>query len=317
MTGFTLDGEGEYKVVASCTSTATGQTFQVRAKYIVGADGGSSTVRSVAGIPFEGSQREDRWVRLDAIVKSTNMPEHRAGSAAIESPTHGHVLWVAQDKRITRIGYALNPELIKKYGRQMTMEQAVFEAKAAVAPFTCEFEKVDWYTVYSIKQRVAERLIDRERIILVGDAAHVHSSALAQGMNTGIHDIFNLCWRLEGVLKGRYVLSIVPRKENDTEALISLFGADRYKHEILENYSEERCAIAKQLIENDRIVTALMAGEIPDRFAGSKEDPLIIMDRFLAETRHFTTGLSIRVRSFAQLPRITYLISYHSIHLTS
>ena len=201
MVAFNLDGDGDHKVVASCTSP-TGEKVVVRAKYIIGTDGGNSAVRSLAQIPFVGQLREDQWVRLDAIVK-TDMPEARSGSSAIESPTHGHVLWVALDKNVTRIGYALSPELIKKYGRQMTQEQAMYEARAAVAPFTLEFVKVEWYTVYAIKQRVAERLIDRERIILAGDAAHVHSSALAQGMNTGVHDAFNLCWKLEGVVNGR------------------------------------------------------------------------------------------------------------------
>ena len=92
---------------------------------------------------------------------------------------------MALDHGATRIGYVLSPEMYAKYGKDMSQEDAVKEAKAAMAPFEVEFLQVDWHTVYVIKQRVAERFQDRERILLGGDAAHVHSSGGAQGMNTG------------------------------------------------------------------------------------------------------------------------------------
>lgn len=69
----------------------------------------------------------------------------------------------------------MTKELFEKYGYGMTQEQAVYEAQLRVAPFELEFFQVDWHTVYGIQQRVTERLVDRERIILAGDAAHTHS----------------------------------------------------------------------------------------------------------------------------------------------
>ena len=105
------------------------------------------------------------------------MPEARVGLGAIESKTHGNVLWVALDHGATRIGYVLSPEMYAKYGRHMSKEDAVKEAKAAVAPFEIEFENVEWHTVYGVKQHVAARLQDRERILLAGDAAHTYDTA--------------------------------------------------------------------------------------------------------------------------------------------
>lgn len=88
-----------------------------------------------------------RWVRIDGVVE-TDMPDSRMGWASIESATHGNVLWVAIDHGRTRIGFSLSAELYRKYGDKMTEAQAVEEATAAVAPFSCTFKSVDWYTVY-------------------------------------------------------------------------------------------------------------------------------------------------------------------------
>jgi phenol 2-monooxygenase len=88
-----------------------------------------------------------RWVRIDGVVK-TNLPDERIGVTGIESVSHGNVLWVPLDHGRTRIGFALNPELYKKYGDQITEEQAKYEAIQAVRPFELEFESVDWYTIY-------------------------------------------------------------------------------------------------------------------------------------------------------------------------
>ena len=140
----TLDEEaaGDYKITATCVTPA-GKTFMVKSKYIVGCDGGSSAVRMLAEIPFVGEDKEDHWVRIDGTV-TTNMPDSRIGFGAIESKSHGHVLWVALDHSATRIGYVLNAEMYKKYGRTMSQADAIKEAKAAVAPFELEFEHVDW-----------------------------------------------------------------------------------------------------------------------------------------------------------------------------
>lgn len=261
------DVEDDHKARVVCVDPE-GKTQEVRARYVVGADGGSSAVRKLADIPFPGEHQDRHWVRIDGMVK-TNMPEERVGVGAIESPTHGQVLWVSLDHGATRIGYALNDKLFEKYGRNMTPEQAIYEAKLAVAPFELEFERVDWHTVYGIQQCVAERLVDRDRIILAGDAAHTHSSALAQGMNTGVHDVVSLGWRLAGVMKGWYTKPV------------------------LQNYSDERRGVAHELIENDKIASRLIGGEKPEQFKGRPEDGLRLLEEWLDQTAGFALGLGI------------------------
>lgn len=266
---FTLDEKAadDYKVTATC-ERLDGTRYKIKSKYIVGADGGGSAVRKIAGIPMEGEDREDHWVRIDGVVK-TNMPEPRLGFAALESSTHGHVLWVALDHGTTRIGYVLSPEMYKKYGRNMSKEDAVREAKGAVAPFELEFVDVHWHTVYGVKQHVAARMHDRDRILLGGDAAHTHSSGSAQGMNTGVHDVVSLGWRLAGVINGWY------------------------KPDVLSNYSDERRTSALQLIANDRLVSALISGHKPEQYKHRPESPAELLYEVFKEQHPFQFGYGI------------------------
>lgn len=90
--GKEIDG---HKVEARVKNGVTLKEEVIRCKYLIGADGGRSFVRRAVGIDFEGSTSEDKWVRVDGVV-DTNMPKNR-GYGAIESPTHGNVLWAALD----------------------------------------------------------------------------------------------------------------------------------------------------------------------------------------------------------------------------
>lgn len=147
-------------------------------KYLIGADGGRSTVRSIGKFPFPGASSPYKWVRLDAIIK-TDMPSHRSKVVALESRDYGNVLWTPLDNGRTRMGFVCPADVYGKDGSSITEDVIITAAKNAAKPFTLEFEKLDWWTVYSINQRVAERYKDGH-VILAGDAAHTHSSGSAQ-----------------------------------------------------------------------------------------------------------------------------------------
>jgi phenol 2-monooxygenase len=146
------DGD-DYRISAKMTDQ-NGATVTAKSKYIIGADGGRSSVRQVAGIPFVGEK----------------------------SATHGNVLWVALDHGRSRIGFAVPKALHEEYGDNITEEVAKQEAIKAMAPFKIEFVEVEWWTLYSIGQRVADTFQHKDRVLLAGDAAHTHSSGAAQGM---------------------------------------------------------------------------------------------------------------------------------------
>jgi phenol 2-monooxygenase len=87
--------QGGYKITAMTKHGMTGTEETIICKYLVGADGGRSFVRRALEVPFDGSTTEDKWVRIDGIIE-TDMPKSRV-YGAIESPTHGNVLWAALD----------------------------------------------------------------------------------------------------------------------------------------------------------------------------------------------------------------------------
>jgi phenol 2-monooxygenase len=118
-------------------------------KYLVGADGGHSTVRQVADIVMEGNETTYKWVRIDGRMK-TDMPEPNLVFAALETKNHGNVLWAKLDKDAYRIGYALTPSLQDKYPDGPNEEQAIQEAMDALQPFKLEIERVDWWTCYRL-----------------------------------------------------------------------------------------------------------------------------------------------------------------------
>jgi 2-polyprenyl-6-methoxyphenol hydroxylase-like FAD-dependent oxidoreductase len=78
MLDFSLLGQGERAKVRSVIDTGDGEQTIIQIKCIVGADGGRSKVRELAGIPFEGDRSNRHWIRIDGIVE-TNMPEARRG----------------------------------------------------------------------------------------------------------------------------------------------------------------------------------------------------------------------------------------------
>ncbi|KIJ36683.1 hypothetical protein M422DRAFT_179082, partial [Sphaerobolus stellatus SS14] len=251
----------EYPVKAKIETD--GRVIEINAKYLVGTDGGRSTVRSLADIAFPGTTSHFKWARIDAIAR-TNIPDARRMSVAIESPTYGNVLWTSVDNHRTRIGFVWKHEM-----EEATAEIIMNEAKKAVHPFDLEFVELDWWTVYAIGQRVAERFKDG-RVFLGGDAAHTHSSGAAQGMNTGLHDASNLAWKLAGVLRGLY------------------------KESLLETYEEERKKSAEQLIQIDKDVATCISGNIPAHFnAPSDADPNDYLHKVFTTNAAFTVGLGI------------------------
>ncbi|KAH9218954.1 FAD binding domain-containing protein [Leptodontidium sp. 2 PMI_412] len=259
--------QGGYKITATTKDGVTGVEETIICRYLIGADGGRSFVRRALNIPFDGSTSEDKWVRIDGAIE-TDMPKSRV-YGAIESPTHGNVLWAALDHGATRIGFAFTAERQKAYA-VFNEEAAVAEAIASVKPFSLKFKQVDWWTIYSVGQRIARNFLTKDCVFLAGDACHTHSSGAAQGMNTGLHDACNLGWKLSLVLDG-----LAP-------------------HSLLETYESERLPNVQKLINYDKDISRLMTMQLPISWKGDPNaDPNEILGVVMAEASTFTSGLSI------------------------
>ncbi|SHF68716.1 FAD-dependent monooxygenase [Streptoalloteichus hindustanus] len=185
---FTQDADG-----VAATLVAHGATETVRARYLVGADGGRSTVRKRLGIAFPGETDESTTMLFaDARVDGVSRDHGRiwpAGDSMVSVvPLTGTDLFVVTaptpDNPDEPVGEHLQRQITEASGRD---DIAVRE--------------VTWHTVWRANTRLAERF-RVGRVFLAGDAGHVHPPTGGQGMNTGIQDGYNLGWKLAATLAG-------------------------------------------------------------------------------------------------------------------
>ena len=259
----------DHRVEATISAGSDSDTKTIRCKYLVGADGGRSTVRSLAEIPFEGDISNRQFIRIDGIVE-TSMPDARQTNIIIQSRSHGNVLWACLDHGVTRIGFSFPEHLYRTLGAKISKDDVVSEAKKALEPFTLSFSRIDWWTAYSVGQRLAADFRAHDRVFIAGDAAHTHSSAGAQGMNIGLHDAVNLSWKLAGYVKGWYADSVI------------------------ESYTKERRPAAAAIVEQDKLLSVLYAGELPEKYI---DDPNADRNKILAslmkQNSRMITGIAV------------------------
>ncbi|MFD5200917.1 FAD-dependent monooxygenase [Streptomyces sp. NPDC058375] len=230
-----------------------------RARYVVGCDGAHSSVRKLLGIGFEGTTAEDQVmvcgdVELagDALDRTRWHQWFDADGAVMLCPIPG-----------TRTGwwFQAGPER-DGAGRPLAPTTDGFRrllARHTALPGRA-LTRAELLSTYRVNVRMADRF-RAGRVLLAGDAAHVHAIAGGLGMNTGIHDAFNLGWKLGLVLAGHA-------------------GA-----ELLDTYEEERLPVAARTLDltSERLRATLEAIRRP----GGGLDAAITPD---------TTGLGVGYR---------------------
>ena len=171
-----------------------GEAETVTARWLVGCDGGHSIVRKQAGIAFEGETREEvRMIVADVEVDGLDrdawhMWRHEEGIVSL-CPLPSTDVFQYQ----AGIAPGQDPEL------SLANMQAILERRSGRTDI--RLHEPEWSSLW----RANIRLVDRYRegrVFLAGDAAHIHSPAGGQGMNTGIQDAHNLGWKLAAVAKG-------------------------------------------------------------------------------------------------------------------
>lgn len=169
----------------------TGET--VRAAYLVGADGGKSTVRKQLGIPFVGKTDEELRIVL-ADVRADGL-DHEFGHA-----------WMRDQRTFagfTPLAGGTDTYVVatSATGFDLTLEGLQGAVDAISGRTDVRLRDLTWISEWRLNERMASQFRDR-RVFLAGDAAHVHSPTGGQGMNTGIQDAYNLGWKLAAVLAG-------------------------------------------------------------------------------------------------------------------
>jgi 2-polyprenyl-6-methoxyphenol hydroxylase-like FAD-dependent oxidoreductase len=214
----------------------------VSARYVVGCDGAHSTVRDQAGIEFQGSAYPQTFVLAD--VEAYGIETDAAH--AFVSPL-GFLFFFPLGAPATWRVLAMRP-----HTDEPTAELTLADVQAMVDSYTTTPVRLHdpvWMTNFRLHNRGAAHY-RAGRVFLAGDAAHIHSPAGAQGMNTGIQDAVNLGWKLALVVAGQ---------------------ADPA---LLDSYEPERAPVGRRVLRfTDRVFTVATSRNPVMRFARTQLAP--------------------------------------------
>jgi 3-(3-hydroxy-phenyl)propionate hydroxylase len=249
VTGFAQDDTG--------VDVELSDSQSLRAQYLVGCDGGRSVVRKAAGIAFPGW--DPTISHLLAEVELAEEPEwgmrHDAvGPHSLSKIDGGLVRILVTEQNLGRTGEPtlrdLSKELIRVYGTDYGVHSPVSISR------------------FNDAARQAAAYRDR-RVLLAGDAAHVHYPAGGQGLNIGVQDAVNLGWKLAQVVKGR-----------SPECL-------------LDTYQAERHPVAARVLRNTLAQVALRRPDDRSKAACEVVSDLLQMDQPRKRYAAMMSGLDI------------------------
>jgi len=231
----------------------------LRADYLVGCDGGRSLVRKAAGIDFPGWDAATSY--LIAEVEMTGAPAW--GLRRDDRGIHG--LSRLEDGKRVRV---LSTEPQVRHDGAPTLDDL---RAALLAVYGTDFgvHNVTWLSRFTDMARQAASYRER-RVLLAGDAAHVHSPAGGQGLNIGVQDAVNLGWKLAQVVRGA-----APRS-------------------LLDTYQAERHPIAARVLRTTLAQTALGRGDARTDALRDTVAELLTMDEPRRRYGAMMSGLDIR-----------------------
>jgi 3-(3-hydroxy-phenyl)propionate hydroxylase len=251
VTGFTQDDAGVDVEVSD------GQ--RLRSEYLVGCDGGRSLIRKAAGIEFPGWDATVSW-----LIAEVEMSEEPAWGFRHDSVgTHG--IGRMEDGRRARVvvtepqaGSASEPTL-----------RDVAEALIAIYGTDYGLHGATWISRFTDMTRQAVAYRDR-RVLLAGDAAHVHPPVGGQGLNIGVQDAVNLGWKLAQVIK---------RLSPDS---------------LLDTYHDERHPVGARVLRNTMAQVALRRPDDRTRALGDYVSGILGMDEPRRRLAAEMSGLDVR-----------------------
>jgi 2-polyprenyl-6-methoxyphenol hydroxylase-like FAD-dependent oxidoreductase len=227
----------EEQQVACTLRHQDGTTEQLSVGYMAGCDGARSSVRRLAGIAFEGGSYPQTFALADLEVDGALKRD--TAHAFIAAP--GMLFFFPLGRPASWRMLGMQPSLPGATRREEPPEPSLAELQAIVGAFaggTLRLRDPVWRTYFRLHHRQAVHY-RAGRVFLAGDAAHVHSPAGAQGMNTGIQDAWNLGWKLALVDGG--------------------VGAEA----LLDSYEPERWPIGRLVLRITDRATAIATADTP------------------------------------------------------
>ena len=226
VTGFAQDETG--------VDVALSDDRSLRAEYLVGCDGGRSVVRKAAGIEFPGW--DPTTSALIAEVEVREEPEFGIRRDELGTHAFGRVEYEIRDGEVAYADEGPVSVMVTEREPGAASEPTLRDlSEALIAVYGTDYgiHSPTWISRFTDMTRQAASYRDR-RVLLAGDAAHVHSPAGGQGLNTGVQDAVNLGWKLAQVVK-----KISPQS-------------------LLDTYHSERHPVAARVLRNTMAQTALM-----------------------------------------------------------
>jgi len=170
-----------------------GQDESASFSWVIACDGSASTVREICHTPFVGSPLPGQFVVADAVMST------------FLSPGELHVFFDRETVcAVFPIGsqrYRISANLHQSHPRKIFTEMEVREIVAERTDGNFTVDKVSWISPFWTHSRLIENM-RQGRVFFVGDAAHMHSPAGGQGLNSGIQDVSNLAFKLALVMQG-------------------------------------------------------------------------------------------------------------------
>ncbi|WP_422418800.1 FAD-dependent monooxygenase [Pseudomonas sp. GZD-222] len=204
--GFTQDSHG----ISAKLCHAGGLEEHCEASYLAGCDGARSTVRKALGVGFPGGTYQQVFYVAD--VQASGPALNGELHVDLDEADFLAVFPLAGSGRARLIGTVRDERA--EHPDQLRFEDV---SQRAIEHLKVQVQQVNWFSTYRVHHRVAEHF-GRQRAFLLGDAAHVHSPAGGQGMNTGIGDAINLAWKLASVLRGEAQDSLLATYEIERSA---------------------------------------------------------------------------------------------------
>ncbi|MEK1886978.1 MAG: FAD-dependent monooxygenase [Phyllobacterium sp.] len=238
--------------VAATLRLSGGNQARCEASYLAGCDGARSVVRQILGTGFPGGTYQQVFYVADVDAAGPTLD----GELHVDLDEADFVaVFPLKGKGRARLIGTVRDE------RAARSESLKFEdiSDRAIQHMKVQIRKVNWFSTYHVHHRVTERF-RKGRIFLLGDAAHIHSPAGGQGMNTGIGDAINLAWKLKAVLM------------------------DQASPALLDTYETERRTFARKLVATtDKGFTLATAqGRVAD-FIRTRIVPLVVPTLFKFE----------------------------------
>ena len=182
-------------------SNADGKTEKSRGRYVIGADGGRSTVRRLADIEFEGFTWPERFIKIGTSFDFGATGRGFCTRNYFSDPKEWLNLFKVKGNGPPGIWRGIMPVPPDESDEQALSMDGIQRRLQGIHPRSGGYE-IPYHALYAVHQRVATAF-NKGRVLLAGDAAHVNNPIGGMGMNGGIHDAMNLTAKLADVWFGR------------------------------------------------------------------------------------------------------------------